>query len=1278
MIGDVLTLELRGEAVQLQKTIEDTNKKAKDLKATITEIEKSGGKGSEEWKKYKTQLKETQDQAARLAKELKGMDVTKMTIRQLELHAKDLAKELKNADRSSQDFAKNSKRLGEVEKELGKAKAQAKALKDEGEKLAKPGIWNSLSNGVKLVGNAFNAIVALKIVQLLWDMGKAIFDTTAKFEKYEKVLVTALGSEKLAKQSLEAIKKMAKDTTFSVDELTEGYVKMVNRGLRPSQKEMVAMADLAASQGKTFDQLVEAALDAATGENERLKEFGISAAKSGDQVTFSFKGMQKTVANTPEAINAAIIAFGEMEGVGGSNAKMMETLGGKTSNLGDAFDSLLVLMGNGLKPIFILILDLILDCIPALSVLGKAFVSVSLVVKAFVTGIIDTVSNAGMVVSKLAEAAFEATKGNLAGAKSAIAEATEYGKKSMLALGESGIKTSKEIVAVWKNPDGETEAKFAGEKQGKAYQSQLTREQQKEAEKRIREKEKEMQSFADAEAKYDEKVRADRAKALELIAQLESEHDATVAANTLATEEAKINEKRRKRLKEIADSLADEATKENARLLINRNADAEIEKSKEEFRQKQLKAEQEAEQEAAQKRIENARFITEQERQAELSLLDFKELNARGNATKLAAIAKERLDLELRFLHEKLAQEEAADKARINADISDKSQKAAAILAVEARYHQESITADAKAAADKKQIDDDLRRKKEENVKGYSDMFVSLLKGDLDGFLGGAQKMVQGHKAAWQEKLAADTANYEAGAQAAQAAVAFLNNLAQKKAEKAIAEANRERDEKVAVLNNELTLTESLITSSSNYVTALKAAETDRLAELQRVLTSETTTEEEKRDALKKYYSEQLQQMKAAEENKIQELQRLANLSKTEDEKQAIEAKIALAEKESQEKIHLAEAEMKAKTESIDELTAFTTETTEAVLNEATLASEKQITLASDEAEQKADFKADLEETIAAENRKARATEMAEKKKAFAAQKKADIATALITGALAVLKALANFFPLNIILAATAAVVTGVQIAKIKNQPEPSFEHGGFVARGGKHGSAYGDGGIALIDRLSGREVGEMEGDEAIISAKQTEANWPIIRKMFSHARTPGLASTPVIRHPAVPLAFRDGGIFESPYFERGMYLFGSKKRKAKADAANAEQEALHAQKEADAAMAESGVSADTGAYAGIDAGDPAASGDTSAAAAAHEEARKQGLEQLQAIKDILKATLDNGEKLTRVAAAVGEAKSAVNGVEGAVGRVENAVNASNTQGKFDQLIAAISSMSAA
>lgn len=1287
-----ITLKIEGDEARNKLAL--LEKESRALEKALKEVPK----GSAEWASLNKELNANLGQQQKLRAEI---GLTGLNYKQLQTEVRNLTKELSKLTPGTAEFIAKSKQLQEVTARAKEVKTQMTGLSDAIDQPNKQGLWGKMVSGVNTVKGAFNAFLALALVQYIFELGRKIFDTTAQFEKYDKVLTTALGSQKEARSSLEAIKKMAAETAFGVDELTEGYVKMVNRGLRPSQKEMIAMADLAASQGKTFDQLTEAALDAMSGENERLKEFGISAKKSGDQVTFSFKGMQQTVANTPEAINAALVAFGSMEGVAGSNANMMETLGGKYSNLGDNVDALMVTIGNGLRPVFIAILDLINASIPAVAIFGQAFASAAILVKGVASAVFEIVKNLGLGIYKLGEAAVEALKGNFSAAKTAAEEAAGYAKKSLTSILPEVTKTGKEILGVWKNPDGEVEAKLAGKKQGEAHQKEVTEAQKKEAEKRAKEKEKELKAFEDAEKKYDEKRAADRAKALELIAQLESEHDQTVAKNSLATDLAKIEEKRRRRLKEIADSTADEATKEQARVAINRNADAEIEKTSADYRKKTL----EAEREHAVKRAEHALFIANQQKEAETQLLDFKVIQAKGNATQLAAIAKERADLELAHLKQQLAAEEAAEKARIAADITDNDQAAAAILAVEARYHQESITAEAKAAADKKAIDDDLREKKQQNLRAYSDMFKSLLNGDISAFTAGMAQIVQGHQTAWQQRLSADMANYETGAQAAEAAVSFLNDLAQRKAQKAIAEANRERDEKVAILNAELATTEAMITASSNYVTALKSAETQRLAELQRILTSETTTEEQKRDALKKYYSEQLQQMKAAEEAKIQDLQRLANLAKTEDEKRTIEAKIELAKKESEEKIRLAQEEADSKMEMIDELEEFTVESSETLLKDAEKASDKQITLASDEAEQKAQFKEDLEATIAAENRKARATEVAEKQKAFRAQKKADIATALITGALAVLKALANFFPLNIILAATAAVVTGVQIAKIKNQPEPTFRDGGmtgFIARGGKHGSSYGAGGIALIDRFTGREVGEMEGDEAIISADQTAANMPLINEMFKNARTPGMRNKAISMETGMQSSYRDGGaLFSSPYWEKGMFLFGSKKRKAEQAAKDAEAEAARAQAEADAYTSEM-PSADTGAFDGIDGSEPNPS--TAESQAAFEASQKQGEEQLKLLKliiETLEVTGDNtaasldlvvkalaangqtvadalktlGTEVNSLRGAIDAVRAAVNENTGATRGVEGAVNGANAQGVLHAILAGISSL---
>lgn len=847
-------------------------------------------------------------------------------------------------------------------------------------------------------------------------------------------------------------------------------------------------------------------------------------------------------------------------------------------------------------------------------------------------------------------------------------------------------KTAKEKEADDNKKALEMVAQMQAEHDAKVAESTLQTEEVKIEEKRRKRLKEINDSLADEKTKESARAAINRTadteiaavrekgnkKALEILAQMEAEHDSKVATNTLDKETAKIEEKRRKRLKEIEDSLADEKTKENARLIINRTADEALELAKKAFREKQIKEQEEA----AKRMLAQNNYVREQEQKAEQTLYEWKLSQARRDATQTAAIKKEYADVQLRITQERLESEKAAEQAKAVATLEDTVQLSQALEDIEERFHTASLMATFDTAEKKKQIDLDLAQTKARNLKDYSDMFGSLLKGDLDAFMTIAGQKVKGHRDAWQEKLAMDMGSYEQGANMANQAVSFLNDLAQQKATRAIAEANRERDEKVAILNNELAVTESMIKSHSDYVQALKTAEKDRLSELQAALTSDTTTEEEKRQAMLKYYSDQFQQMKEAEEQKITDLQRLANMAKTEDEKRAIEEKIRLAENESAEKIRLAEEELEAKKQAIQDIEDFSAESSANMLDEAKTASEKQLEMADQEAVLKMEVKQDLEETIAAENRKARATEAAEKKKAWEAQKKADIATALITGALAVLKALANFFPLNIILAASAAVLTGVQVAKIKNQSMPSFAHGGFVAQGGPHGSSYGAGGIALVDRGSGREVGEMEGDEAIISKEQTAANWPVIQKMFANARTPGMKNAPVAGLPA----FAQGG-FVSPYWQKDMYLFGAKKKKkeAEAAAAAAEAEAAKAQKEAEAYGGD--VSFDG---SGAPGGDASGSAQTADAQAAHEAAQKQGEEQIKTLKGILEANEANGEAIAElgnvmlsVKDSVGSVRAAVEENTGATRGVEGAVRGNHNNHLLGEIIGRISALSA-
>ncbi|MES2731712.1 MAG: tape measure protein [Bacteroidota bacterium] len=232
--------------------------------------------------------------------------------------------------------------IAEFKKLNAEAKKAGDSVEDAGKKGAKS--VGGMGETVKSVGGAI--VAAFSIAAISAFVGKVI-DVTSEFQKFKAVLTNTLGSGSAAEIALQKINDFAASTNFSVTELTDAYVKLANRGFKPTTEELRKLADLANSTGKSFDQLTEALLDAFSGENERLKEFGITAKKTGETTQFTFKGVTTEVKNTDEAVKAYVLSLGDLQGVAGSTDAISKTLGGQISNLGDAFDQLFLTIGKG-------------------------------------------------------------------------------------------------------------------------------------------------------------------------------------------------------------------------------------------------------------------------------------------------------------------------------------------------------------------------------------------------------------------------------------------------------------------------------------------------------------------------------------------------------------------------------------------------------------------------------------------------------------------------------------------------------------------------------------------------------------------------------------------------------------------------------------------------------------------------------------------------------------------------------------------------------------------
>ena len=91
--------------------------------------------------------------------------------------------------------------------------------------------------------------------------------------------------------------------------------------------------------GKGLNQMIEAVADAATGEFERLKEFGIKASKQGDDIEFTFQNVKTTVGNNAIEISKYLTDLGNNQ-FAGAMEERAKTLDGAISNLSDTWDQL--------------------------------------------------------------------------------------------------------------------------------------------------------------------------------------------------------------------------------------------------------------------------------------------------------------------------------------------------------------------------------------------------------------------------------------------------------------------------------------------------------------------------------------------------------------------------------------------------------------------------------------------------------------------------------------------------------------------------------------------------------------------------------------------------------------------------------------------------------------------------------------------------------------------------------------------------------------------------
>ena len=249
--------------------------------------------------------------------------LSKAELKKLKGSADTAARGLDNYDKKTRKASKSSSKFKGISKGLGR---ELNALK---------GVLGGLNSG----GVAVTAMLAASTVKMI--------SVARQTERMTAQLRTMTGSMSLANLEFDRLNKFATQTPFTLQQSVDAFVKLKALGLDPSERAMLSYGNTASAMGKDMMQMIEAVADASTGEFERLKEFGIKARQHGDQVTFTFRGIETTVQNSSENIQQYLLNIGETD-FAGAMANQMDTIDGKTSNMEQAFNDLWREMGKGL------------------------------------------------------------------------------------------------------------------------------------------------------------------------------------------------------------------------------------------------------------------------------------------------------------------------------------------------------------------------------------------------------------------------------------------------------------------------------------------------------------------------------------------------------------------------------------------------------------------------------------------------------------------------------------------------------------------------------------------------------------------------------------------------------------------------------------------------------------------------------------------------------------------------------------------------------------------
>ena len=459
-----LNVQLAASNQRLDELVTNAAKAGAEMetgfKKGIYDGEKAVNSLSEEIIKQKDIIRETQNDVSMLTEQYKKLG-------KYDPKRQSLSDEL---NRAKAALGEQKYALGELQSQQALARLSTKALKDE------YALFKDESKAVITtndeVGVSFKKMLAtIGGIAMLKQVASNVVSTAGMFQKYESVLTNALdGSSDKAKAYLSDINSFATKTNFQLDELTDDFIKFVNRGVTPSMDAMKKMGDFTNTVAKPFDQLTEAILD--INNPERWKEFGVRVQTEGNKVKLSFRDMTVECDRTVESVMKAVEQFGSMKGVEGSTEAIAKTIEGQMSNFEDTITTALAEIGLANQ-------DLISGSISVADTVVKNYEVIGQSVLALVS--IYGVYRTGLLVNSIVEQGFtKAIWGKVAATKAATVAQATYNK--VLAMNPyvlAGTAIVSLGIAMWTLADNTSIAEKAQERFNKKQEESAKQEKER-------------------------------------------------------------------------------------------------------------------------------------------------------------------------------------------------------------------------------------------------------------------------------------------------------------------------------------------------------------------------------------------------------------------------------------------------------------------------------------------------------------------------------------------------------------------------------------------------------------------------------------------------------------------------------------------------------------------------------------------------------------------------------------------------------------------------------